>query len=124
MTIRPARMYNIAPMKLVARASQAARTQQSRQRLRDKTHKQPRTDVLNGKWRKKFDSKKRKGRPPAVTLWDAVQRYCETLQKTKKEVRYRGLRNGYLRALDFFGRDTLVHNVSMRVAAPISEVMV
>ena len=102
MTIRLARMYNIAPMKLVAKASQAARTQQCRRRMRDKVHQQPRTNVLNGKWRRKFDTKKRKGRPPSATLWDAVQRYCEILQKTKKEARYRGARNGYLRALDFF----------------------
>ncbi len=104
--------FEFAPMNAVAAAAHVASASQHRQRMREAVSKQPGIDVLDGEWRKNFSDQRAAGQTPEVSLWDAVQRYCEVMHKTKHARRFRAIRNGYLRALEILGRDTLVHNVT------------
>lgn len=121
MTLSPGRMYNIAPMQFVIRAAHVAYNQQYKQRMRDQVLQQASTNVLDGKWRKKFEAEIKKGKKPIVPLWTAVQRYCEIIHKTKSEYRFRGIRNGYIRACEYFGRELPVHRISNDTLAKYRE---
>jgi len=99
------------PLWRLVKATHLVRSRAYRERLRDRPLKtQPPADVLSGGWRKHFNVKRRS----SITLWDVVQRYCDTvLHKVKTPNRYRAERNGLLRMADYFGRETKITRITL-----------